>query len=112
MNIFQQHEIFEIEVLDWLRRSRALDPLVFGGGTMLRLCHELSRYSVDLDFWFIKAIQENEFFSIIQQSLGKDYEITDARITHYTIRLFRVLSGSIQHIGVEVYYPGKMILDG
>jgi predicted nucleotidyltransferase component of viral defense system len=87
MNIFQQHEIFEIEVLDRLRRSRALDPLVFGGGTMLRLCHELNRYSVDLDFWFIKDVQENDFFSNMRQTLEKDYEITDSRIKRYTIIL-------------------------
>jgi hypothetical protein len=46
MDIFRQHEIFEIEVLDKMNSIRALDPLVFGGGTMLRLCHELNRYSV------------------------------------------------------------------
>ena len=55
MDTFKQHEIFEIEVLDRILKSaKLLDLLVFGGGTMLRLCHELQRYSVDLDFWFIK----------------------------------------------------------
>jgi hypothetical protein len=24
--------------------------------SVLRLCHELNRYSVDLDFWFIKTV--------------------------------------------------------
>jgi len=46
MDTFQQHEVFEIEVLDKMHRSRALEPLVFGGGTMLRLCHELPRYRI------------------------------------------------------------------
>ena len=50
MNIFEKHEIFEMEVLEKLKNARLLDPLVFGGGSMLRLCHELNRYSVDLDF--------------------------------------------------------------
>lgn len=50
MDTFQQHEVFEMEVLDRLKRANALAPLVFGGGSMLRLCHELNRYSVDLDF--------------------------------------------------------------
>ena len=54
MDIFKQHEIFEIEVFDRMKSARALNPLVFGGGTMLRLCHELNRYSTDLDFWFVK----------------------------------------------------------
>jgi hypothetical protein len=49
MDILQQHEIFEIEVLDLMKNARILGPLVFGGGSMLRLCHELNRYSVDLE---------------------------------------------------------------
>ncbi|MDH3259067.1 MAG: nucleotidyl transferase AbiEii/AbiGii toxin family protein, partial [Deltaproteobacteria bacterium] len=43
-----------MEVLEKLKNTGLLEPLVFGGGTMLRLCHELKRYSADLDFWFIK----------------------------------------------------------
>ena len=52
MDIFRQHEVFQIEVLDKMNSAKLLEPLVFGGGTMLRLCHELNRYSVDLDFDF------------------------------------------------------------
>ncbi len=85
MNIFQQHEIFEIQALDKLHRARALEPLVFGGGTMLRLCHDLPRYSVDLDFWFIKTVKEDEYFFKLRRLLGEDYEITDAEIKHYII---------------------------
>jgi predicted nucleotidyltransferase component of viral defense system len=85
MDTFQQHEIFEIEVIDKLSRAKILEPLVFGGGTMLRLCHELPRYSVDLDFWLIKSIKEDEYFYKIQKLLEKDYEITDSQIKHYTI---------------------------
>ena len=62
MDIFRQHEIYEIEVLDKMNSIKALEPLVFGGGTMLRLCHELNRYSVDLDFWFIKNVAQQEYF--------------------------------------------------
>ena len=87
MDILQQHEIFEIEVLDLLHRSRVLDPLVFGGGTMLRLCHELNRYSVDLDFWFIKQVQEEDFFANAKQVLEKDYDLTDSQIKYFSIIL-------------------------
>jgi len=38
MDTFRQHEVFEIEIIDALHRGGCLDPLVFGGGTMLRLC--------------------------------------------------------------------------
>ena len=56
MDILSQHEVFEIEVLEKMNSSKMLDPLIFGGGSMLRLCHELNRYSVDLDFWFVKTL--------------------------------------------------------
>jgi predicted nucleotidyltransferase component of viral defense system len=85
MDILQQHEVFEIEVLDKLRRHRLLEPLVFGGGTMLRLCHELGRYSVDLDFWFIKRVSEGRFFSEVQKALEENYEITDSQVKYYTL---------------------------
>ena len=48
-----KQEQFELEVLDRLKSGRFLDRLAFGGGTMLRLCHGLDRYSVDLDFWLL-----------------------------------------------------------
>ena len=53
MSILERHEQFEMEALDALRRAKALSGVVFGGGTMLRLCHQMERYSVDLDF-FVK----------------------------------------------------------
>ena len=62
MDISRKHEIFEIEVLDRMKSARLLDPLVFGGGSMLRLCHELNRYSIDLDFWFTKKIPQRDYF--------------------------------------------------
>jgi predicted nucleotidyltransferase component of viral defense system len=91
MDIFAKHEIFEIEVLEMLKNSRLLEPLVFGGGTMLRLCYELKRYSVDLDFWFIKKIPVKNYFKKCSNILEKEYEITDARIKHYTL-LFEIRS--------------------
>ncbi len=87
MDIFREHEIFEIEVLDLLHRSGLLAPLVFGGGTMLRLCHELNRYSVDLDFWFIKAVPEDEYFLQLRGVLEKSHELTDAQLKHHTLLL-------------------------
>ena len=91
MDTLRQHEIFEIEVLDKMNSAKMLDPLVFGGGTMLRLCHELNRYSVDLDFWFVKKISQNDFFNNGRKAFEKDYEITDAEMNHYTI-LFELRS--------------------
>jgi predicted nucleotidyltransferase component of viral defense system len=93
MDIFEKHEIFEIEVLEKLKNNRLLEPLVFGGGTMLRLCYELKRYSVDLDFWFIKKIPVKNYFKRFSSVLEKEYEITDAQIKHYTL-LFEIRSGN------------------
>jgi len=89
MDTLRQHEIFEIEVLDRLKSARLLEDLVFGGGTMLRLCHGLDRYSVDLDFWFIKKVQEDVYFDKVKKTMEKTYEITDAQAKHYTL-LFEI----------------------
>lgn len=92
MDIFKTHEIFEIEVLETLKNSKLLEPLVFGGGTMLRLCFELKRYSADLDFWFVKKVDVNSYFEKIKQVLGKQYDLTDEQIKFYTL-LLEVRSG-------------------
>jgi len=91
MDILRQHEVFEIEVLDKMNSAKMLEPLVFGGETMLRLCHELKRYSVDLDFWFVKKISQKDFFNKGRKTFEKDYEITDAQMKRYTI-LFELRS--------------------
>jgi hypothetical protein len=91
MDILKQHEIFEIEVLEKMNSMKMLAPIVFGGGSMLRLCHELNRYSVDLDFWMIKQMPQKDYFQRLQQTFNKEYEITDAQIKHYTL-LFELRS--------------------
>ena len=101
MNIFEKHEIFEIEVLEKLKNARLLDSLVFGGGTMLRLCHELKRYSVDLDFWRIKDTAETILFDKIKDVLQQDYDITDAQLKHFTI-LLEIRSG---------YFPKRLKIE-
>lgn len=73
MDILRQHEIFEIEVLDKMNSAKVLEPLVFGGGTMLRLCHENDRYSVDLDFWFIKRISQLKFHKLLFELRSAEY---------------------------------------
>ena len=72
------HERFEMEALERLKNKKLLAPLVFGGGTILRLCHELPRYSVDLDFWFFKKIDEARLDSQMKRILGGAFELTDA----------------------------------
>jgi hypothetical protein len=87
MSFFEKHEIFEIEVLETIKNSKLLEPLVFGGGTMLRLCFELKRYSADLDFWFIKKVAADTYLEKLKRVLDQKYELTDAQIKHYTLLL-------------------------
>ena len=93
MDILSRHELFEIEVLDKMNTAKVLGPLVFGGGSMLRLCHELNRYSVDLDFWLISKISEKSLFDKVRKVFESGYEITDAQMKHYTL-LYELRSGS------------------
>ena len=85
METLKQHETFELEVLDGLKNARFLDSLVFGGGTMLRLCHELPRFSVDLDFWFSKKTDTEAFYKKLLDFLASRYRMTDAKNKHYTL---------------------------
>ena len=85
METLRQHEVFELGVLDELKRARFLNFLVFGGGTMLRLCHELPRFSVDLDFWFSMKVDTQKFYKKMLDFLTSRYKITDAKNKHYTL---------------------------
>lgn len=87
METLKRHEIFEIEALSKLKSGRFLEPLVFGGGTMLRLCYELNRYSADLDFWFMKKVALPAYFERLKKYLSSEYEVTDAQMKFYTLLL-------------------------
>jgi len=78
-----KQEQFEIEVLDRLKSGRFLDNLIFTGGTMLRLCYGLNRFSVDLDFWLYKKIDTGKYFNQLKELLSKYYSIRDAENKFY-----------------------------
>lgn len=80
MDTLRKHEVFEIEALEKLKNKGFLTPLVFIGGTMLRLCYELSRYSTDLDFWFVRKTEQKAYFNKLKSYLGEFYEVTDAKL--------------------------------
>ena len=85
------HEQFELEALSRLQSGRLLANLIFGGGTMLRLCHGLDRYSVDLDFWAVKKIEWAKFYQRMEKHLLKFYKLTDSANKHFTL-LFELKS--------------------
>jgi len=101
MEDLRKHEVFEMEVLEVLSREKILEPLVFGGGTMLRLCYELNRYSIDLDLWIMKKIDIKKYFAKLNSYLGKIYEITDSQIKYHTL-LVELRSGN---------YPKRLKLE-
>lgn len=80
-----------MEVLDRLNSEKLLGSLVFGGGTMLRLCFGLNRFSVDLDFWVVKKIEFDRLFEDLKECLGQLYTITDSADKFYTL-LFELKS--------------------
>lgn len=86
-----KQEQFEIEVLDRLKSGKFLDKLVFTGGTMLRLCYGLNRFSVDLDFWIYKEIDVKAYFVRLKEFLSEYYTIRDAEDKFYTL-LFEIKS--------------------
>jgi predicted nucleotidyltransferase component of viral defense system len=101
MNDLIQQEIFEIEVLTWLKNKGFLRHLIFGGGTMLRLCYNLKRYSVDLDFWTYRVDKIDQFFINLKDSLKVDYDLIDTKNKYYTL-LFEIK---------KALYPRKLKIE-
>jgi predicted nucleotidyltransferase component of viral defense system len=95
-------ENFEIEVIEYLNKGKFLSNLVFVGGTMLRLCYGLNRFSVDLDFWLIKKVNSQKFFSDLEDFLEKRYIVKDSASKFSTI-LFEIGSQAYpRNLKIEV----------
>lgn len=101
MNDLVRQEIFEIEVLTWLKNRGFLRNMIFGGGTMLRLCYNLKRYSVDLDFWTYRIDKIDQFFINLRDSIKINYDLTDAQSKYYTL-LFEIK---------KALYPRKLKIE-
>lgn len=79
----KKHEQFEIEVLKLLSDNQLLNKVIFGGGTMMRLCLGLNRYSVDLDF-FSKETFKKEDFKKIEKLIMNRYKVSDSYEKFYS----------------------------
>jgi len=80
------HEQFELDVLTRMQSGRFLDSLVFTGGTMLRLCHGLDRYSVDLDFWAAKTgVDWTTYARKLKSHLSPHYQMVDAANKRFSL---------------------------
>ena len=80
-------ERFEMEVLHRLNSGRFLDRMLFTGGTMLRLCHGLERFSVDLDFRLRPEVEPGAYFRVLRGFLESHYLLTDAADKFNTLLL-------------------------
>lgn len=94
MQTLQNLEKLEIEVLELLNSIKALDSLYFGGGTMLRLCHNLNRYSTDIDFWLDTKADTKSFFITLKKSLSENYRLVDSANKKFTL-LYEIKSTSV-----------------
>jgi predicted nucleotidyltransferase component of viral defense system len=80
-----EHEALQMAMLQWLGSKRFLASLAFGGETMLRLCHELPRYSLGLDFSFFKEESYDGFYNRLYTAFLKDHTISNAQNNNNSI---------------------------
>jgi len=107
MDILKKHEAFEIEVLEKLKNTNFLGPLVFIDGTMLRLCYDLNRYSTDLVFWFIRKVEQKKYFFRLKNCLSKFYKVTDAQAKFNSI-LFEIRANNYpKRLKIEIRREAK-----
>lgn len=100
-NLIEQ-ERFEMEVLGRLNTGRFLRFFIFCGGTMLRLCHGLDRFSVDLDFWLADPEKARNVFGELHTHLSRFYSVKDAPEKFYTL-VFEIRSPSYpQSLKIEI----------
>lgn len=105
-----KQEQFELEVLDRLNSGKFLESVVLGGGTMMRLCFGLNRFSVDLDFWIIKEIDIGKLFNELKEYLAKFYALSDSANKFNTL-LFELKSKNYpRSLKIEIRKEIKNIL--
>lgn len=107
-NLINQEQ-FELEVLNKLNSKKFLKYLVFGGGTMLRLCYGLNRFSADLDFWTIKEFNINKLYNDLKEYFEQLYTLTDYQNKFYTL-LYEIKSKNYpRSLKVEIRKEVKKI---
>ena len=87
-------EEYEMIFLQALLASRFHKKLIFKGGTALRLAHNSPRFSEDIDFSLLEAINKREFAKVIETaskrlSTVKIKELTEKHFTHFALLQIR-----------------------
>jgi len=102
MQALQDLEKLEIEILELLNSIKVLDYLYFGGGTMMRLCHNLNRYSTDLDFWLDKNSDPKIIYTKCKSSLSEAYQLRDSANKKFTL-LFEIKAPAVnRNLKIEI----------
>lgn len=97
------HEALQMAMLQWLGSKRFLGSLAFGEGSMLRLCHELPRYSIDMVFWFFKQEDYEHFYDRLYDALSQHYDINDAQNNSYSILVEIWIEKRMAKLKMEVH---------
>lgn len=98
-----------MEVLHFLNSKRLLHEVVLGGGTMLRLCFDMNRYSVDMDFYFKRKPHNTSYFHKLTGELDSKYTITDSHEKFNTLLVELAHARYPRRLKIEinkkVFYP-------
>jgi hypothetical protein len=97
-----EHEALQMATLQWLGSKRFLESLAFGGETMLRLCHELPRYSLGLDFSFLKKESYDGFYNRLYTAFLKDHAISNAQNNNNSIVVEIIGEKGIPTLKIEI----------
>jgi len=104
-----KHEQLEMELLEGLNSIKILPYMIFCGGTMLRLCHELNRYSIDLDFWLVKTEKSFIIYNKVREYLEGHYRLKHKRHTRSSIVFEFALKGYPRNLKIEVRKTGDRV---
>ena len=94
-------ERFELEVLNKLNTHGILRHLVFTGGTMLRLCLGMDRFSIDLDFWVWRS-DPQWLFAKLQEVFPRYYTLRDCAEKFHTLIFELKSEGYPRALKVEI----------
>ena len=97
---------------------------------MLRLCHELPRYSLDMDFWFFREMDFETYYDHLGDHVQSDFDVTDMQNKFYSIlmeirrragtsrlkiEIRKVLApagGTEEKIAFSPHFPTQVLLRG
>ncbi len=113
MDVFERHEQFQMEVLDGLQKNGCLSRMVLGGSTMLRLCHQMPRFSSDLTFFLKEPWQDfgGDFntIKVCLKTLGCDLVV--AKEKHFSWFTEAKRSDASKPLVIEIRKDDRWALD-